>query len=75
MGVPIVPLLKKENIDLWKRFLKKCSKNNVVCKNPGHSGHIENERCDTLAVESLIHDFEVDEYFENSQKEPPILFR
>ena len=42
---------------------------------PGHSGHIENERCDELAVNASINnDLEIDSFFENSQKEPPNLF-
>ena len=67
---------KKKNIDLWKRFLKVCSKNNVVYKwVQGHSGHLENERCDTLAVEASNHaDLEIDLYFENSKQKPPQLF-
>ena len=42
---------------------------------PGHSGHIENERCDELAVDASTHEeLEVDVYFENSRKETPSLF-
>ncbi len=67
---------KKKNPDLWKRFLKIYPKNKITFKwVPGHSGHIENERCDELAVNASIHDdLEIDEFFENSQKEPPNLF-
>ena len=67
---------KKKNPDLWKRFLKIYPKNKIIFKwVPGHSGHIENERCDELAVNASIHnDLEIDEFFENSQKEPPNLF-
>jgi len=67
---------KKKNPDLWKRFLKVYPKNRVVFKwVPGHSGHLENERCDQLAVEASTYDeLEVDEYFENIRKEPPSLF-
>ena len=67
---------KKKNPDLWKRFLKIYPKNKVTFKwVPGHSGHIENERCDELAVEASVNnDLEVDTYFENSQKAPPSLF-
>ncbi len=67
---------KKKNPDLWKRFLKVYPKNRVVFKwVPGHSGHLENERCDQLAVEASTYDeLEVDDYFENIRKEPPNLF-
>ena len=67
---------KKKNPDLWKRFLKIYPKNKIIFKwVPGHSGHIENERCDELAVNASIHnDLEIDKFFENSQKEPPNLF-
>ncbi len=67
---------KKKNPDLWKRFLKIYPKNKVLFKwVPGHSGHIENERCDELAVgASLTSDLEIDTYFENSQSKPPNLF-
>ena len=42
---------------------------------PGHSGHIENEKCDELAVNASTHEeLEIDIFFENSQKEPPNLF-
>jgi len=67
---------KKKNPDLWKRFLKIYPKNKVLFKwVPGHSGHIENERCDELAVDaSITNKLEIDIYFENSQSEPPNLF-
>jgi len=42
---------KKKNPDLWKRFLMIYRKHNVTFKwIKGHSGHIQNERCDALAV-------------------------
>ncbi len=42
---------KKKNPDLWKRFLKIYRKHNAIFKwVKGHSGHIQNERCDYLAV-------------------------
>ena len=67
---------KKKNPDLWKRFLKEYHKYKIkFVWVPGHSGHIENERCDELAVNASVHEeLEVDEYFENSRKEPPSLF-
>ena len=51
-------------------------KNKVVFKwVRGHSGHLENERCDTLAVEaSTYSDLEIDYVFEKSQEKPPDLF-
>lgn len=53
----------KKNIDLWKRYLelhKKYAPKLTWIK--GHAGHIENERCDQLAVnasesENLLIDF------------------
>ncbi|MEC8537637.1 MAG: ribonuclease HI [Bacteroidota bacterium] len=67
---------KKKNSDLWKRFLKVHHKYKIkFVWVPGHSGHIENERCDELAVDASTHEeLEVDVYFENSRKEPPSLF-
>lgn len=42
---------KKANPDLWIRFLKIYRKHNVkLVWIKGHAGHVENERCDTLAV-------------------------
>jgi ribonuclease HI len=43
----------KKNPDLWMRFLKIYRKHKVkLVWIKGHAGHIENERCDTLAVEA-----------------------
>lgn len=43
----------KKNPDLWIRFLKIYSKNNVKFRwVKGHAGHVENERCDRLAVKA-----------------------
>ena len=41
---------KVKNIDLWKRYIE-VSKNHKVhgIWVRGHNGHVENERCDTLA--------------------------
>tara|TARA_Y100001968_G_C19441284_1_gene762663 strand:+ start:2466 stop:2948 length:483 start_codon:yes stop_codon:yes gene_type:complete len=42
---------KKKNSDLWIRFLKIYRKHDIRLKwIKGHSGHIQNERCDLLAV-------------------------
>ena len=41
----------KKNSDLWKRYLKLHPKFDLHFHwVKGHAGHIENERCDTLAV-------------------------
>ena len=41
----------KKNPDLWKRFLNIYAKHNVSFKwVKGHAGHVENEKCDELAV-------------------------
>lgn len=43
----------KKNPDLWMRFLKIYRKHKVkLVWIKGHAGHVENERCDTLAVEA-----------------------
>ena len=57
----------KKNIDLWKRFLKIYRKNKVNFKwVKGHNDHVQNERCDVLAVEaSQQKDLLIDEGFEN----------
>ena len=40
-----------KNIDLWKRLLKAKEQHNVTfIWVKGHDGHIQNERCDTLAT-------------------------
>lgn len=44
---------KTKNPDLWQRFLKIYNQHKVKFKwLKGHAGHIENERCDQLAVQS-----------------------
>ena len=41
----------KKNIDLWKRYLVAAKTHKVKFKwIKGHAGHLENERCDYLAV-------------------------
>ena len=41
----------KKNIDLWKRYLDAAKTHKVKFKwIKGHAGHLENERCDYLAV-------------------------
>jgi ribonuclease HI len=45
----------KKNKDLWLRFMAAYSKHNVKFKwVKGHAGHIENERCDQLAVQASM---------------------
>jgi ribonuclease HI len=42
---------KAKNVDLWKRLLKSCEHHQVEFRwVRGHSGNVENERCDRLAV-------------------------
>ena len=57
----------KKNIDLWKRFLKIYRKHKVNFRwVKGHNDHIQNERCDVLAVEaSQQKDLLTDVGFEN----------
>jgi len=57
----------KKNIDLWKRFLKIYHKHNIEFKwVKGHNDHVQNERCDVLAVEaSQQNNLLIDEGFEN----------
>jgi len=43
----------KKNADLWKRFLQIYEQHHVKFKwVKGHNNHVENERCDVLAVEA-----------------------
>ena len=61
----------KKNPDLWKRFLKIHPKHNVkFVWVKGHAGHIENERCDVLAVEAAtaLDNQLIDEAFEATEK-------
>ncbi len=57
---------KKKNEDLWKRFLNVYRKHNVkFIWIKGHNNHIENERCDELAVNAASsHDLFVDNVYE-----------
>ena len=44
---------KVKNVDLWRRFLEVWPKYQVdFVWIKGHAGHLENERCDRLAVEA-----------------------
>ena len=57
----------KKNSDLWVRFLKGYSKQDVNFQwVKGHNNHPQNERCDALAVEaSHQNDLLIDHVFEN----------
>jgi len=45
----------KKNPDLWKRFLKTYRDHNVKFQwIKGHSNHLQNERCDSLAVKAAL---------------------
>jgi ribonuclease HI len=60
----------KANVDLWKRYIplhKKYRPKFVWVR--GHAGHIENERCDRLAVMAASSgDLRVDSEFENAKE-------
>jgi len=52
-----------KNDDLWREFLK-YSKNHKINVNwiKGHSGHLENERCDKIAKEEALRRKNVSKY-------------
>jgi ribonuclease HI len=56
----------KKNQDLWLRYLKVHPKFNLVLHwVKGHAGHVENERCDALAVCAAEgKNLQIDEVFE-----------
>lgn len=58
----------KKNADLWRRFVEVYKKHNVTLKwVKGHAGHVENERCDELAVRSALgSNLLIDEGYEQS---------
>lgn len=58
----------KKNSDLWKRFLIIFRKHKVSFTwIKGHAGHIENEKCDLLAVEASENkNLLVDQGYENT---------
>lgn len=64
----------KKNKDLWLRFLAVYKNQNVKFTwVKGHNGHIENERCDELAVAAgKIKPLAVDVAFENERKKASI---
>ena len=57
----------KANVDLWKRYIplhKTFSPKFVWIK--GHAGHVENERCDQLAVNAANNsNLKIDQEYEN----------
>lgn len=59
----------KKNADLWQRFLQVYPKFNIdFIWVRGHNGHVENERCDFLAVRAAEgNDLLIDEGYESSQ--------
>ena len=61
---------KKKNPDLWIRFLKIYRKHTVSFKwVKGHANNIENERCDSLAVEASEKEpLKTDDWYEKSKK-------
>ncbi|SMO49030.1 ribonuclease HI [Solitalea koreensis] len=59
----------KKNPDLWERFLKVYRKHQVKFKwIRGHAGHLENERCDVLAVAAGKNHELVDTFFEREEQ-------
>lgn len=62
--------LDRKNADLWKRFLVIYRKHHVDFKwIKGHNYHLQNERCDELAVmASMQKELSVDVYYEKEEK-------
>ena len=58
----------KKNPDLWKRFLKTYRYHNVKFQwIKGHSNHLQNERCDSLAVKAALgNKLDEDKFYEKS---------
>jgi ribonuclease HI len=66
-GWKLSPSKQAKNSDLWALLLDLCSKHQVSFKwVEGHSGHLENECCDVLAVAaSQLKELPADLAFEN----------
>lgn len=62
---------KVKNPDLWKRFLNILKQHHVkFVWVKGHAGHVENERCDRLAVAAAESgNLHIDEAYERSREE------
>ena len=67
---------KKKNPDLWRRFLIVYRKHNIIFKwVKGHAGHIQNERCDSLAVNAATSSkLNIDEGYESFNSSQKRLF-
>ncbi|MGI8893523.1 MAG: ribonuclease HI [Bacteroidia bacterium] len=65
---------KKKNPDLWMRFLKVFRNHKVKFKwIKGHNDHLENERCDELAVQaSFQKELKRDEVYERNSENPDL---
>ena len=61
--------LNRKNSDLWKRFLEVYRKHKVDFKwIKGHNNHVQNERCDELAVmASMQKQLSVDSFYEKEE--------
>ena len=58
---------KKLNSDLWKIFISLHKKFKIKFKwVKGHSGDVENERCDELANKAQEKELLIDKYYENN---------
>ena len=62
--------IDRKNPDLWKRFLIVYRKHNVDLKwIKGHNNHLQNERCDALAVmASAQKQLSIDSFYEKEEK-------
>lgn len=65
----------KKNKDLWLRYLEIHPKFNLVFHwVKGHAGHIENERCDFLAVAAAEgKNLKIDEFFEREKEKNELI--
>lgn len=66
---------KAKNSDLWEKLLALCSRHEVSFHwLRGHDGHVENERCDQLAVAAAsVNDLPADEGYETNFSPDPEL--